>query len=243
MGVAPAAAVLSLLDGVGLVCAPPELCTTPVRGSGVEVAPGEEGEPSWPSTELCTIPDVELGDEPVGEADEPVDDVGADSDDELDADEAGDELEELESVGSAIATPTVFAIAAPTPSVTDSTPTRTMHRVFTGKTPYFAVRILGTTTPPTLLEYQPNWVAVHILANLLFGIALMVSSPRAVRFLFGDALDNCGSCSVSTSGSLLGSDRAIGEPRKPGMALPSVHEGIDTATVTRGWLPGAWDSR
>ena len=137
VGVAPAAAVLSLLDGVGLVCAPPELCTIPVRGSGVEVAPGEEGEPSWPSTELCTIPDVELGDEPVGEADEPVDDVGADSDDELGADEADDELEELESTGSAIATPTVFATAAPKPSVTDSTPTRTMHRVFTGKTPYF----------------------------------------------------------------------------------------------------------
>ena len=47
---------------------------------------------------------VEPDEEPAAEADEPVDDVGADPDDELGADEADDELEELESAGSANAT-------------------------------------------------------------------------------------------------------------------------------------------
>jgi hypothetical protein len=36
VGVASADAVVSLLDGVEPVCAPPELCTTPKRGSAVE---------------------------------------------------------------------------------------------------------------------------------------------------------------------------------------------------------------
>ena len=36
VGVASADAVVSLLDGVEPVCAPPELCTTPERGSAVE---------------------------------------------------------------------------------------------------------------------------------------------------------------------------------------------------------------
>ena len=113
VGVAPADAVVSLLDGVELVCAPPELCTIPERGSAVEASLGEEVELAWASTELCTIPDVEPDEEPAAEADESVDDVGsvddvlaADSDDELevDDDEPDDELEELVSVGSANAT-------------------------------------------------------------------------------------------------------------------------------------------
>ena len=92
VGVAPADAVVSLLDGVELVCAPPELCTIPERGSAVEASLGEEVELAWASTELCTIPDVEPDEEPAAEADEFVDDVGpvddglaADSDDELEA--------------------------------------------------------------------------------------------------------------------------------------------------------------
>ena len=41
--VAPSAAV-SLLDGVELVCAPPELCKIPERGSAVEASLGKEVE-------------------------------------------------------------------------------------------------------------------------------------------------------------------------------------------------------
>src|SRR4029079_16206335 len=104
VGVAPADVVVSLLDGVELVCAPPELCTTPERGSAVETslgeevelawAPpelcttpergsaveaslGEEVELAWASTELCTTPDVEPDEESAAEADEAVDDVGS----------------------------------------------------------------------------------------------------------------------------------------------------------------------
>jgi hypothetical protein len=36
VGIASADAVVSLLDGIEPVCAPPELCTTPERGSAVE---------------------------------------------------------------------------------------------------------------------------------------------------------------------------------------------------------------
>jgi len=139
VGVVPAVAVLSLLDGVELVCAPPELCTIPERGSGVEASLGEEVEPSWPSTELCIIPDVEPEEETAAEADEfvadvePVDDgLAADSDDELEADddESDDELAELESVGSANATPGVVATAPPTPSATARAPTRPMYLAY-----------------------------------------------------------------------------------------------------------------
>ena len=149
VGVAPADAVVSLLDSVELVCGPPELCTTPERGSAVEASLGEEVELAWASIELRTIPDVEPDEGPAAEADEFVDEVGpvddvraADPDDELEADddepedeleedESDDELEELESVGSANATPGVFAKAAPTPSATADTPMRTMYCAFT----------------------------------------------------------------------------------------------------------------
>jgi len=136
---------VSLLDCVVLVCAPPELCTipergsVPERGSAVEASLGEEVELVWASTELCTIPDVERDEEPAGEADESVDDLGpvddvpaADPEDGSEPDEADDELEEEESVGSANATPGVFATAAAAPSVTANTPTRTMHFALTG---------------------------------------------------------------------------------------------------------------
>ena len=92
VGVAPADAVVSLLDGVELVCAPPELCTIPERGSAAKRHSVRRS--NWFVTELCTIPDVEPDEEPAAESDEFVADVGsvddvlaADSDDEL---EAGD---------------------------------------------------------------------------------------------------------------------------------------------------------
>ena len=141
VGVAPADAVVSLLDGVELACAPPELCTTPERGSAVEASLGEEVELAWASTELCTTPDVEPDEEAAAEADESVDDVGsvddvlaADSDDELDVDddEPDDEREELVSVGAANATPGVVATAPPTPSANASAPARIMYCAFTG---------------------------------------------------------------------------------------------------------------
>ena len=118
VGVAPADAVVSLLDGVELVCAPPELfliperrsaveasvgeevelvCAPPdlflipERGSAVGASVGEEVELAWASTDLCTTPDVEPDEEAAAEADESVDDVGS-VDDVLAAD-SDDELE------------------------------------------------------------------------------------------------------------------------------------------------------
>ena len=59
VSVSPADAMESLPDSVELVCRPPELCTTPERGSAVEASLGEEVEPVWASTGLCTLPGVE----------------------------------------------------------------------------------------------------------------------------------------------------------------------------------------
>jgi hypothetical protein len=146
VGVASADAMASLLDGVELVCAPPELWTIPERGSAVAGSLGGEVELAWPSTELCTVPAVESGEEPAAEGDVfvadfgPVDDgLAADSDDELEADEESDdeldelvvELEELESVGSANASPGVFAMTVPMPSATANAPTRPTYCAFT----------------------------------------------------------------------------------------------------------------
>ena len=141
VGVAPADVVVSLLDGVELVCAPPELFLIPERGSAVGASVGEEVELAWASTELCTTPDVVPDEESAAEADESVDDVGSvddvlagDSDDglEVEDDEPDDEPEELVSVGSANATAGVLATAAPMPSANANTPARTMYCAFTG---------------------------------------------------------------------------------------------------------------
>ena len=122
-----------------LVCAPPELCTIPERGSSTESSLGEVVELAWASTELCETSVVESDEEGADEADELVADVGpvddglaADSDDELEADddESDDELAELESVGSANATPGVVATAPPTPSATARAPTRPMYLAY-----------------------------------------------------------------------------------------------------------------
>jgi hypothetical protein len=145
VGIASADAVVSLLDEVEPVCAPPELCTTPARGSPVEASRGKEVELVCESVELCTASDVEPDEEPAADADEVVDEVAsadealaADSDDELDVDdesddESDDEAEELVSSGAANATAGVFATAAPTPSRSARTPARTMCCASTGK--------------------------------------------------------------------------------------------------------------
>lgn len=108
----------SVPDEIELVCAPPVLCTAPVRGSG--------GDDESADNELC-----------VNDGDFELDgDVDADDglEDRLDgplwpvdeeADEPGDpEDEALESDGSARATPGMVATADPTPSATASAPTR-----------------------------------------------------------------------------------------------------------------------
>jgi hypothetical protein len=143
--VAEAADAVSLLEVVELVSAPPELCTTPDRGSGVEAPLDEEVELAWAPTELSALSGAEPDEESAAEADVFVDDAGsvvdvlaADSADELvsDGDESDDELEELESVGSAYATPGVFATAAPAPTATTHTPTRTMYCAFPAIAPF-----------------------------------------------------------------------------------------------------------
>ena len=146
MRVASRDAVASLLDGseAGL-CEPPELCTTPERGSAVEASLAEEVELALASTELGVLPDVEPDGEPAAEADDRVDEddfvdevesvdddvLTADSDDELEVD---DEPDELVSVGAANATPGVAATAPPTPSATANIPARTMYCAFSGIT-------------------------------------------------------------------------------------------------------------
>jgi hypothetical protein len=149
-GVAEADNVVSLLDVVELVCAPPELCTTPERGSGVEAPLGKDVELAWAPTELCAVPDAEPDAESAAEANEFVEDVGsvdgvlaADS-----ADESDDETEELESVGSANATPGVFATA---PSATTHTPTWTMYCAFASIAFFLAMRPSATNIASLVL--------------------------------------------------------------------------------------------
>jgi len=113
-----------------------ELCTTPERGSAVEVRRGDDGDLVRLSPELGAFSDIEPGGEPVDEADEVVEEVGsvdavpaadsAEESDVVDDDEPRDGLEELASVGSANAIPGVVATAPPTPSANARTPARTM---------------------------------------------------------------------------------------------------------------------
>ena len=113
--------MLPLLDGVELVCVPPDF-------SDCDEEPGFEVDESFDDVE-------------------PVDDgLSADSDDELEADDdelegpddelegpddelegPDDELEAQESVVSANATPGVFATAAPTPNANANAPARAMY--------------------------------------------------------------------------------------------------------------------
>ena len=142
-GVASADAVVSLLDGVALVCAP---------------------------LELFLIPDVEPDEEAAAEADESVDDVGsvddvlaADSDEELEADD--DEPGELVSVGSANATPGVVATAPPTPSANANTPARIMCCAVTG----IALRGQSARAPA---RWDPAAVKVILATFLVDAVGL-----------------------------------------------------------------------
>jgi hypothetical protein len=108
----------SVSDAVELVSAPPVLCTTPVRGSAV----ADESAEDELSVFVDVVDDAVVDDaesEPDGEVEVP-----------LSVDEEADELEdaelddELESDGSASATPGMVAIAVPTPSATANAPTR-----------------------------------------------------------------------------------------------------------------------
>jgi hypothetical protein len=124
-----------------LVCAPPELCTIPSRGStDAESSLGGDELP-WTATDVdeafeelvdspVEVAFVEAGSDAVFDvASEPGED---ESDGEPAADEPEDELGELESVGSANATAGVFATTTPTPSATASAPTRPMYCVAFG---------------------------------------------------------------------------------------------------------------
>jgi hypothetical protein len=119
VGVAPADVVVSLLDGVELVGAPPDLFLIPERRSAVGGSVGEEVALAWAppdlfliperrsafgasvaeevalawasSTELCATRDVESDEESAAGADEFVDDVG--SVDDVPAADSGDGLE------------------------------------------------------------------------------------------------------------------------------------------------------
>ena len=166
--------VVSLLDGVELMCAPPDLFLIPERGSAVEASLAEEVELAWASTELCTTPDVEPDEEAAAEADESVDDVGsvddvlaADSDDGLEADddESDDEREELVSVGSANATPGVVATAPPTPSANANTPARIMCCAVTG----IALRGQSARAPA---RWDPAVVKVILATFLVDAVGL-----------------------------------------------------------------------
>jgi hypothetical protein len=122
----------SVPDEIELVCAPPVLCTTPVRGSGVADESAD--------IELCVVVDdvdetvVNDGDfEPDGEvdADDELDErldgpLCPVDEDAVEPDEPEDEEldDEAESDGSARATPGMVATADPTPSATASAPTR-----------------------------------------------------------------------------------------------------------------------
>ena len=106
----------SVLDAVELVCAPPVLCTMPVRGSGA-VDESADDELS------VSVDDVEADDE----LEEGLDGLSLSVDeeaDELDGPEDEELDDELESDGSASATPGMVATADPTPSATASAPTR-----------------------------------------------------------------------------------------------------------------------
>jgi hypothetical protein len=117
----------AVLDVFEPSCAPPVLCTTPVRGSvvvdesvddEVPVAVDDVDEAVADDGELDPDGTVDV-DEPEDTVDEPVFSV----DEELD--ELDDELDDpLESVGSARATPGIVATAVPTPRATASAPTR-----------------------------------------------------------------------------------------------------------------------
>jgi hypothetical protein len=99
-----------------LACAPPVLCATPVRGSGVIDGSVDDDVP-------VAVDDV---DEVVVDDDEVTPDGEVDTDELEVLSVVDDEVLDvpLESVGSARATPGIVATADPTPRATAKAPTR-----------------------------------------------------------------------------------------------------------------------
>jgi hypothetical protein len=106
----------SVLDPVELVCAPPVRCTMPVRGSGA-VDESADDELSVSVDDVGADDELEEGLDGLSlSVDEEADELDGPEDEELD--------DELESDGSASATPGMVVTADPTPSATASAPTR-----------------------------------------------------------------------------------------------------------------------
>jgi hypothetical protein len=111
--------VASPVDGVVVVFAPPDACTTPDRGSAVDAESDDEDDvppdsPVEPSDDDGPdAVDVESGDDALSEVDSEPDDVD---------DPASD--------GSAAATHGEVATPAPIPSATASAPTRPTYFAF-----------------------------------------------------------------------------------------------------------------
>ena len=122
-------AALALPDVVVPVCAPPELCTTPVRGSAIDAEVVEDDWVADPAVVDCVDPAVD----PAAEVpDTEPEELGEDPADALDPDEdevdEEDEAEEDAPDGSAHAMPCAFATAAPIPKATANGPTRPIYR-------------------------------------------------------------------------------------------------------------------
>jgi hypothetical protein len=105
----------AVLDATEPSCAPPVLCATPVLDDEVPVSVDDVDE--------TVVDDGEVDPDGAVDTDEPEDRFDGLV---LSVDEEADELDELEleSVGSARATPGVVATAVPTPRATASAPTR-----------------------------------------------------------------------------------------------------------------------
>ena len=123
----------AVLDALELFCAPPVLCTTPVRRSCFtdESADGELSASVDDVDETVDNVDVEPdGEVDCGEPEEGLDGllVSVDEDgDELDEPEDEELDDEPASGGSASATPGIVATADPTPSATANAPTRATY--------------------------------------------------------------------------------------------------------------------
>lgn len=137
----------SASDAIALSCAPPVLCTTPVGGSGVADESADDGLPV-----VVDVVDVEVDadDELEGgldglllSVDEEADAVDVPEDEEL--------VDELESDGSATATPGMVATAEPTPSATANAPTRPIYLTCPIMAPcWMGFPAPGNTTPSTI---------------------------------------------------------------------------------------------
>jgi hypothetical protein len=110
-------------DAIELVCAPPVLCTTPVGGSGVADESADDELPvAVDDVDETVVNDGEF--EPDGAVSDDDELEGGLDELSLSVDVEGDEVDVLESDGSASATPGMVATAEPTPSAIANAPTR-----------------------------------------------------------------------------------------------------------------------